>query len=129
MPEARFYKDIDLSFRLNADTGDIGVLTDVDAVRNSLRNLVLTQKGEALFNILKGTNLRKLLFSPINAPIIFRIENEIRFVINNFEPRVRNVRVQVFTQEEQHLVSAKIWFQVYGSDRINVMPLSLITLR
>lgn len=129
MPEARFYKDVDLSFRLNSNTGDIGVLTDVDAVRNSLINLVRTQKGEALFNIFKGTNIRKLLFSPINAPIIFRIENEIRFVINNYEPRVRNLRVQVFAQPEQHLVTAKIWFQVYGSDRINVMPLELMTLR
>lgn len=129
MPDARFYKDIDLSLRVNSNTGDIGAITDTDSVRNSLKNLVLTQKGEALFNIVKGTNLRKLLFSPLNAPIIFRVENEIRFVIRNFEPRVRNVNVQVFFQAEQHLLIAKIWFQVFGSEQINAMTINLETLR
>ena len=129
MTQSRFYKDIDLSLTINPNTQDIEALTDTDSVRNSLKNLVLTQKGESMFNLLKGTNLRKLLFSPTNAPIIFRIENEIRFVIKNFEPRVRNIRVQVFFQEEQHLLIAKIWFQIFGSEKINAMTLDLDTLR
>ena len=63
---AKFYKDVDLSFDLDPNTGDIKSLDDSEAVKNSIINLVMTQKGEALFNINKGSNIRKLLFSVSN---------------------------------------------------------------
>lgn len=126
---ARFYKDIDLTLEEDSSTNDIRSLDDSDAVKTAIINLVLTGKGQKLFQLPKGTNIEKLLFSPLNQAIIFRLERQIRYVIENFEPRVENVVVEVYFYAEQHLLTAKIFFNIVGSPRILDITLPLITLR
>ena len=127
---ADFYKDIDFSLRTNTVTGDILSLDDIEAVKQSIVNLVLTAKGEKAFRTIVGTNVHKLLFSNMpSQPVLFRIQRQIEFVIKNFESRVTNVRVEIFTKPEQHLLVAKIYFRIIGSPEIIPIELPLITLR
>jgi phage baseplate assembly protein W len=125
----RFYRDIDLRLRLNPNTGDILAREDNDAVKNAVKNIILTQKGEAMFNTAFGTNLRKLLFSPISHFVVLRITKQIEFAIENFEPRVYNVEVKVNFNASQHLLIASVSFIIIGSNNAVSMNIPLETLR
>jgi len=58
------YSDLDLNFRLHPNTSDIKPLTDLDAVKNSVTNLLLTNFGDRPFQPQVGSNITALLFEP-----------------------------------------------------------------
>ena len=87
----RIYKDIDLTFsRLNpADaTGDIAKRVDVNAVKQSIKTLLLTQKGERLFQPQIGSDLYALLFEPMDFITIEALKAVILNCLANYEPRI-----------------------------------------
>lgn len=126
---ARFYRDIDLTLLEDESTNDIRSFDDTDAVKVSVINLVLTAKGQKLFQLPKGTNIEKLLFDDMNQAILFRLEKQIRYVIENYEPRVDNIQVHVFGYEQHNLVTATIYFRIIGSTQTVSVSLPLITTR
>ena len=90
---ARIYSDIDLFFGKKTSNDDIQSITDIKAVKRSVRNLVLTNHYERPFHPEIGSGVRDMLFenmTPITAQILVR---KIEDVINNFEPRVRLVGI------------------------------------
>lgn len=124
-----FYKDIDFRLEEDPKTLDIKALEDENAIKVSVINLVLTKMGEKLFQLPKGTNISKLLMDNINPAVIFRLQRQISFVLENYEPRIEVENVQVFFYEEQHLLTAKIYFRIIGSVKILDIDLPLNTLR
>ena len=85
----RLYSDIDLFFGKKTSNDDIQSITDIKAVKRSVRNLVLTNHYERPFHPEIGSGVRDMLFenmTPITAQILVR---KIEDVINNFEPRAR----------------------------------------
>lgn len=82
------YIDLDLNFNVHPIKKDINKHKDVKAVINSVKNLVLTNHYERLFHPEIGSNIRKMLFEPMDNITAIVIEREIREVIENFEPRV-----------------------------------------
>lgn len=89
MPKnTRTFSDIDLNFTAHPVTGDIVKRYDDAAIKQSVKNLILTQNYERPFHSEIGSNLRGLLFEPA-SPITARlIEKTIQQTILNFEPRV-----------------------------------------
>ena len=90
---SRIYSDIDLFFGKKTSNDDIQSITDIKAVKRSVRNLVLTNHYERPFHPEIGSGVRDMLFenmTPITAQILSR---KIEDVINNFEPRVRLVGI------------------------------------
>lgn len=89
MPKnTRTFSDIDLNFTAHPVTGDIVKRYDDAAIKQSVKNLVLTQNYERPFHSEIGSQLRGLLFEPA-SPITARlIEKTIQQTILNFEPRV-----------------------------------------
>ena len=92
---SRAFKDISLSFSPHPVTKDIPVLTNERAIARSVRNLVETIPTERFFNPLIGTDVRESLFDHFTRTTTYVIEDQIRETINNFEPRVTNVIVEV----------------------------------
>lgn len=82
------YIDLDLNFNVHPIKKDINKHKDAKAVINSVKNLVLTNHYERLFHPEIGSNIRKMLFEPMDNITAIAIEREIREVIENFEPRV-----------------------------------------
>lgn len=112
---SRSFKDISLSFKVHPITYDILPLNDVSAINRSLRNLVLTLNGERPFNSLLGTNVNKSLFEILDVRVTTDIENEIRNVINNFEPRVSLRTVNVTPDFDQNGYHVLIDYEVIGN--------------
>ena len=83
-----FYKDLPLDFTPNPVTGDVRPITNEVAIKRSLKNLVLTQKGTKPFMPDYGTNIRKYLFSSMNPFEIVDMEREIADAIQRNESRI-----------------------------------------
>jgi phage baseplate assembly protein W len=84
----KLYSDLDLSFRRLPVSNDVSVSYDEQAVIRSVRSLLLTNFYERLFQPTIGSNIDTLLFEPITVLTAGLIEDEIKNVIKNHEPRV-----------------------------------------
>ena len=109
------YSDLNLNFTKNPATNDVARLTDIEAVKRAVRNLVLTNQFERPFHPEIGTSIRDLLFetiTPLNAVLL---EDRIREVIVNFEPRADLTGIQVFDEIDNNQYRVIINFTVLGS--------------
>ena len=111
---SRAFKDISLSFSPHPVTKDIPVLTNERAIARSVRNLVETIPTERFFNPLIGTDVRESLFDHFTRTTTYVIEDQIRETINNFEPRVTNVNVEVIGKPDDNEIEIKILFDIIG---------------
>ena len=98
----KVYADLDLTFTRNPVTGDVSIRYDDQAVIASIRNLLLTNFYERPFQPLLGSNIDAYLFEPASAITASNIENEVRDVIKNFEPRASIVDVKVVSLEDSN---------------------------
>jgi phage baseplate assembly protein W len=96
------YSDIDLSFTPHPITGDITVLRDAEAVKRSLRNLISMNRFDRPFEPDLGTNLRNLLFEPINPLTEKSIDMQIRGAISRYEPRVSITDLTIEGRPDEH---------------------------
>ena len=104
---SRGFKDISLSFRRHPVTNDITSLKNEDAIKRSVINLVRTKIGERFFNPILGSKVEDYFFELADSEIVSPLENEIKNVLNNFEPRVvvRNVIVEIILDSNELQVS------------------------
>ena len=111
----RQYSDLDLFFSRKSSDSDISKVTDIQAVKRSIRNLVLLNPYEKPFHPEIAGGVREMLFelmTPITAQIIAKqVEN----VINNFEPRARLVGVRVQPDMDRNLYELTIEFYVVNA--------------
>jgi phage baseplate assembly protein W len=90
---AREYSDLDLNFTIHPVKKDINRNVGDMAVINSIKNLVLTNHYERLFQPDIGSNVRRLLFENMDNITASSIENEIKQTVTNYEPRVNITRI------------------------------------
>ena len=111
----RQYSDLDLFFSKKSSDSDISKVTDIQAVKRSIRNLVLLNPYEKPFHPEIAGGVREMLFelmTPITAQIIAQqVEN----VIDNFEPRARLVGVRVQPDLDRNLYELTIEFYVVNA--------------
>lgn len=84
----RAYKDLDLNFTSHPVKKDVTRHYNEKAIINSLKNLVSTNFYERPFNPELGSDIRRLLFEPVDSVFGAAIERKLLDVINNYEPRV-----------------------------------------
>ena len=109
---SRIYKDLNLSFQQNTATKDIQKLTDVEAVKRSVRNLINTNHYEKPFHPEIGSNLRAMLFENITPTMNHVISKNIEMLIKNYEPRCRLVQVNSQPMFDRNGYSCQISFYV-----------------
>lgn len=91
----KIYSDLDLKFDRQPLNGDVSMVYDNRSVINSLKNLLLTNFYERLWQPDLGSNLSLLLFEPVDPLTALSIEKEIGLVIKNFEPRITVESIKV----------------------------------
>ena len=114
--KSRAFKDISLSFSPHPVTKDLPVLVNERAVIRSVRNLVETIPTERFFNSLLGTDIRDTLFSNFDRMNVMMIEDQIREVLGNFEPRVSNVGATVKARPDDNTLEVTVLFDIIGLD-------------
>jgi phage baseplate assembly protein W len=110
------YADLDLSLIPHPNKKDIIPMTDIDAVRNSIKNLVLTSRYERPFQPELGSGVSGLLFENSSPDTIFLLKEYVREVVSNYEPRVSDLRVIVEDDSDNNAYYITIAFNVISVD-------------
>ena len=110
------FKDISASFQANPLNNDLVVLKNANAIARSIRNIVSTSPGEKFFDPDFGSNVTKLLFENIDDISAISIRDEIENSINNYEPRVSLISVEVFPDYENNAFDCKLTYRIIGID-------------
>ncbi len=108
------YKDLDLFFSKKSNK-DVNKVTDIEAVKRSVRNLVLLNSFEKPFHPEIAGDVRGLLFelmTPLTSAVIAR---KIQDVIENFEPRARLTGVQAIPDFDRNLYEVTVYFYVVNA--------------
>jgi len=109
---SKIFKDLNLDFQQNTATKDIQKITDVEAVKRSVRNLISTNHYEKPFHPEIGSNLRAMLFELMTPQMNHVITKQIENLINNYEPRCRLVQVHTQPEFERNGYNVQISFYV-----------------
>tara|TARA_R100000231_G_scaffold60554_1_gene49422 strand:- start:703 stop:1104 length:402 start_codon:yes stop_codon:yes gene_type:complete len=113
---SRAFKDISLSFLPHPVTRDLPILKNESAIRRSVRNIVETIPTEKFFNPDFGSDVYKSLFDFVDFGTANIIQGQIKTSINNFEPRVNNVRVEVDPQPDLNQFEVIIIYDIVGQE-------------
>ena len=108
----RVYKDLNLNFTVNPVTKDVTTVTDVIAVKRSVRNLHLTNHYDRPFHPEIGSNIPYLLFENFGPVTGNQISRAIEEVITNFEPRAIVENVECFPLPNENTYDIRVYFYV-----------------
>ena len=111
----RQYTDLDLFFNKKSTSKDISKVTDIQAVKRSIRNLVLTNHYEKPFHPEIGSGVRGILFEPMTPLTAHILTRKIEDVIVNFEPRARLIGVRAQPNLDRNEYECTIEFFVVNT--------------
>ena len=111
----RQYKDLDLFFGKTQGSADISKITDIEAVKRSVRNLVLTNFYEKPFHPEIGSGVRDILFENMTPVTSVVLAKKIEDVIENFEPRARLIGVRALPNLDRNEYEVTIEFFVVNT--------------
>jgi len=118
---ARIFSDLDLNFTAHPVTKDIVRKYDDNAIKQSLKNLILTSNYERPFHSEIGSQVRSLLFEPASPMLAVSMRKAIFDLVNNFEPRVELIDVVVDFNPDGNTLYVTITFKIVNTER----PLTL----
>lgn len=127
--ERNLFRDLNLKFTKHPVLKDITPLNDIEAVKNSVKNLVLTNFHERPFHPEIGSNLTALLFEPADQFTGIAMKEEILRVLKDFETRITGVKVQILDDSDANRYHIQIGFTVIFSNTQEEIEFNLQRLR
>jgi len=119
------YSDFYTNFNVHPQNKRLVKYTNENAVKRSVRNLILTEPGERLFQPDIGCKIRRLLFENMSSITALQLKNAIEETVRLYEKRARIISVEVIPNEDTHAYDVYIIFEVINS----ITPVALnITL-
>lgn len=106
------YKDLDLDFKIHPNTKNLNILSESDAVKRSIRNLVMLQPYDKPFQPDINSNIRNLLFETVSNVTANLIRRHITDVISNYEPRAEISEVIVKEEIDRNAYDVTVYFNV-----------------
>ena len=113
---SRKFKDISLSFDMHPVTKDILVLTNENAIKRSIRNIIQTVPSEKFFNSTFGSDVKTTLFEFIDFGTASLLQKQVEIAINNYESRVNKVKVEVDPKPKDNAFEINVFFDIIGQD-------------
>ena len=111
---SRAFKDINLSFKRHPVTNDVLTVSDEDAIKRSVKNIIFTILGEKPFLPLFGSVINESLFDLNTNLNEIRISDEIKQSLLNYEPRIDNIEVTVSVYPESNELNCIIQYDIVG---------------
>jgi phage baseplate assembly protein W len=116
------FKDISMTFQSNPLNRDLIGIKNETAIARSVKNLVLTSRGEKFFNSNFGTGVSKLLFETIDEMTASIIKDEISSILSTYEPRIEVTDIVVKPNYDENEFATTIQYKIVG---IDVLPQQL----
>lgn len=123
------FSDLDLDFLPHPTTGDVVKKTGVDALKRSVRNLILTNFYDRPFRSYIGSNAQKLLFENANPLTANFLKDAINEVLTNYEPRIAVRGIQVNFDIDNNGYNVVIAFSIVNNNLPVVINLFLERIR
>lgn len=125
-----FYTNMNVKAGLTGrQTGDLYVLSDADAVKESIKNLILTDPGERFFEPRLGGGIRRSLFENVGMDTEFMVKTMIETTIKNYERRANLINVIVTATPDENRYNASIVFSVLNNPSTVTLNLILNRVR
>ena len=124
----RIYRDLDLFFKKKGTNSDVNKVEDIQAVKRSIRNLVLLNEHEKPFHPEIHSGVRDMLFENMTPVVSNILARKIEDVIVNFEPRARLQTVRAIPQFDKNAYEVSIEFFVVNAPT-ELVDLSLMLER
>ena len=113
---SKSFEDISMSFKYNPLSGDLIGLKNENAIARSVRNIILTNPGEKVFDPFFGSNVSNILFETVDDITAVSIQDEIENSLKNYEPRVEIIDVIVDPDYDNNQFDVTISYQIVGID-------------
>ena len=111
---SRAFKDINLSFKRHPVTNDVVTISNEDAIKRSVKNIVFTILGEKPFLPLFGSVINESLFDLNTNLSEIRITDEIKSSLLNYEPRIDNIEVTVQVAPDRNEMNCTVQYDIVG---------------
>jgi len=110
-----FYRDFFTDFSRHAQTGELNTKINEESVKQSVKNLLLTNKYERLFYPELGANLRALLFENATPAVYQQTKDYIQDVFDNYEPRAEFITSDVSFDHDRNRADITVRFRLINS--------------
>lgn len=127
--QPEYFSDFLDSFVSSPVDGSLGKVINANSVKQALKNLVLTNLGERLYQPFIGTNIRASLFEPNDIVTAINIKAHVENVIKNYEPRVKDFVVTVEPSDEGQYMIINIVFYLINNPTPIDLTLNLRRVR
>ena len=111
---SRAFKDINLSFKRHPVTNDVLTVSNEDAIKRSVKNIIFTILGEKPFLPIFGSVINQSLFDLNTNLNEIRISDEIKQSLLNYEPRIDNTEVTVSVYPDSNELNCTIQYDIVG---------------
>ena len=111
---SRAFKDINLSFKRHPVTNDVLTISDEDAIKRSVRNIVFTILGEKPFDPNFGSVINDSLFELDTSLNQVRVSDEITQSLLSYEPRIGNVEVTASIYPDSNELNCTVQYDIIG---------------
>ena len=111
---SRAFKDINLSFKRHPVTNDVLTVSDEDAIKRSVKNIIFTILGEKPFEPEFGSVINDSLFELNTSLNEMKVSDEIKQSLLNFEPRIDNVRITVSIYPDSNELNCTVQYDIVG---------------
>ena len=111
---SRAFKDINLSFKRHPVTNDVLTVSDEDAIKRSVKNIIFTILGEKPFEPEFGSVINDSLFELNTSLNEMKVSDEIKQSLLNFEPRIDNIRVTVSIYPDSNELNCAVQYDIVG---------------
>ena len=111
---SRAFKDINLSFKRHPVTNDVLTVSNEDAIKRSVKNIIFTILGEKPFLPLFGSVINESLFDLNTNLNEIRISDEIKQSLLNYEPRIDNTEVTVSVYPDSNELNCTVQYDIVG---------------
>lgn len=123
------YSDFYMDLFQSPVNDDLARKLNEESVKQSIKNLILTDKGERLFQPHLGSDIRKSLFDNITQSALLDIKEQVTDVIQNYEPRATVIEIKVTSIPDENAVTVSISFYVINIETPVNLDVTLTRVR
>ncbi|WP_292901790.1 GPW/gp25 family protein [Nonlabens sp.] len=123
------YADFKKNLAISPISKDLALIKDDEAVKQSIKNLVLTDPGERLMQPFIGGGIRALLFENITPAVLNLIENKVKSTIKTYEPRADIINVTASSKYDDNTVNVVVNFYIRNTNEPIKLDLILTRVR
>lgn len=111
---SKSYRDVATSFVRNPISRDLGVVKNENAIKQALKNIILTRRGERLFNPDSGSDVYASLFEPLDPFTTDVIKSEIINTISNYEKRIQVLTLELIPNFVENSLQVNLEYRIVG---------------